>query len=208
MRYTLYLIICGLFLISIFSCSKSEIQPLDAPSEPAQKLYLESQKELQTGSYKQSYNSYRAAVAADRKVANINHLSSILYSWIIAESEGEDTPILTAQRKVWLEPNQLALRGGLQKIAVDRQRGTIYAFGIGIAPEDIDNMEQRRELARRTAMADAQTWVARLARWAKDGIKCPFDISLTVVGVETIKEHWIGDTIYIVKVQAPIDCLG
>ena len=197
-----------LMAIMVFlGCGKPEVKPLEKPSEPAQKLFLKSQKELAADSYEQAYADYQKAVATDSRVADISHLSSILYSWAISETESEDMPLLDAQRKVWLEPNQLSLRQGLMKVAVDSERGVIYAFGLGVASENRPHVDQRRQLARQAAMADAKAWVARIARWGRDGIKCPFDISLAVVGAETLKEYWIGDAVYVIKFRAPVDCL-
>ena len=93
-------------------------------------------------------------------------------------------------------------------MAVDSEKGTIHAFGLGTAPMRASIPAQRRLMARKAAIADSKAWVARLARWAEDGVKCPFDVSQTAVGVETVKEFWLADTIYVVKVRAPINCLG
>jgi len=202
--YTLLLILA----LSILGCGKSEVKPLNPPTEAAQKLYLESQKELQQGNHKQAYHDYQGAVAEDPSISNIAHLSSILYSWVIEQGESEDVPLLEAQKWVWLEPNQSTLRKKLVLVAVDRERGVIYAFGIGLAPENTANSDQRDYLAHRSALADAEAWVARLARWVEDGIKCPFDVADTVVGVEVLKEFWVDDTVYVVRIRAPIDCLG
>ena len=194
--------------LSIVGCGKSDVKPLDPPSEAAQKLYLQSQKALQQANYRQAYQDYQKAVAEDSDIANIGHLSSILYAWVISQSEAEDIPLLEAQKWVWLEPNQLALRNKLVLVAADKEREIIHAFGIGLVPENIATPEQRDHLAHRSALADAEAWVARLARWIRDGIDCPFDVSDTVVGVEVLKEFWIEGTIYVVRIRAPINCLG
>lgn len=202
--YTLSLILA----LSILGCGKSEVKPLNPPTEAAQKLYLKSQKELQRGNHRQAYHDYQGAVSEDSDISNIAHLSSILYSWVIEQGESGDIPLLEAQKWVWLEPNQLAFRNKLVLVAVDKEREVIYAFGIGLVPENTINSEQRNQLAHRSALADAEAWVARLARWVKDGINCPFDVADTVVGVEVLKEFWVDDTIYVVKIMAPINCLG
>ncbi len=207
MRHVSY-IFALLIVFSALGCGKSEVKPLDPPSEAAQKFYLQSQKELRQGDYKQAYQDYQKAVAEDSDIANIAHLSSILYSWVISQSESEDVPLLEAQKWVWLEPNQLALREQLMAMAVDKERDVIHAFGIGLVPENIVISEQRRHLAHRSALADAEAWVARLATWVRDGIGCPFDVTDTVVGVETLKEFWVEDTIYVVRLKAPVNCLG
>ncbi len=163
---------------------------------------------MANGEYGQAYRSYQKAVAADPRIADVNHLSSILYAWAISQGEAEDRPLLDAQRRVWLEPQQLALRRSLLSVAVDREKGVIYAFGLGTAPENTPNPAQRRLLARKAALADSLAWIARLAKWAEAGVECPFEVTQTVAGVEELKEYWFGETIYVVEVRAPIDCLG
>ena len=81
----------------------------------------------------------------------------------------------------------------------------IYVFGIGLAPQQISQPVQARLLAREAALSDAYVWVARLTVWTKMGVEGPFDVSRTVVGVQLIKESWIRDTIYIVKVEAQLN---
>ena len=201
-------VLLAALVLSILGCGKSEVKSLHPPTDAAQRFYLGSQKALRQGDYEQAYQDYHKAVAEDSSIANIAHLSSILYSWVISQSEAEDAPLLEAQKRVWLEPNQLAHRKKLVSVAVDRGREIIHAFGIGLVPENIVISEQRQHLAHRSALADAEAWVARLARWAKDGIECPFDVSDTVVGVEVLKEFWVEETIYVVRLRAPIDCLG
>ena len=160
------------------------------------------------GNYEKAYNDYQKAVAADHDFANVSHLSSILYAWVISESEAEDIPCLDAQKQVWLEPQQLALRRKLLSVAIDRDKGIIYAFGLGLASDDVSRAAQRKLLARKGALSDAQAWIARLATWGEAGVERPFDVSQTVVGVEMLKEFWVGEMICVVKVRAPIDCLS
>ncbi len=207
MRHTLCIAML-LTALSILGCGKSEVKPLRPPSEAAQKLYLKSQKELRQGNYRQAYQDYQKSVVEDSDIANIAHLSSILYSWAISQGDAEDVPLLEAQKWVWLEPNQLTLREKLAAVAVDKEREIIHAFGIGLVPDNIVISEQRTHLAHRSALADAEAWVARLATWVSDGIDCPFDVTDTVVGVEILKEFWVDETIYVVRLEAPIDCLG
>lgn len=206
----LFLLFCILLISCLPGCSKPKAKPQvqSTPQTEPQKLYLKSQQELARENYKQAYSDYRKAVSMDQGVANASHLSSILYSWVISKSEPEDIPLLNGQKKVWLAPHQLALREGLLSVGVDKDKRIIHAFGLGFAPENIKNPAQRSMLARKTAEADAAAWVARLATWAEAGVSCPFDISSqTLVGMETSKELWVDDTVYVVKVQAPVDCL-
>ena len=97
-------------------------------------------------------------------------------------------------------------RGTVFLASVNREKGIIRAFGLGFAPRKAPNPAQREMMARKAAMADAQAWVARIADWSEKDIKCAFDVSRTVVGVETLKEFWVDNTIYVVKVRAPVDC--
>jgi len=209
-RNIMVLIVCTLLISCLLGCSKSEVQPQAqrvAQTEP-QKLYLKSQQELARAEYKQAYSDYQKAVSMDQGVANTSHLSSILYSWAISKSEPEDVPLLKGQKQVWLAPRQFALREGLLALGVDRDKRIIHAFGLGIAPGNIKNPAQRSMMARKTAEADAAAWVARLATWSEAGVSCPFDISSqTLMGMETHKELWVDDTIYVIRVQAPVDCL-
>jgi len=208
---SLFLIVCISLICCLLGCSKSEVQPQQtqrvAQTEP-QKLYLRSQQELARAEYKQAYVDYQKAVSMDQGVANTSHLSSILYSWAISKSEPEDIPLLKRQKQVWLAPRQFALREGLLALGVDKDKRIIHAFGLGIAPGNVKNPAQRSMMARKTAEADAAAWVARLATWSEAGVSCPFDISSqTLVGMETFKELWVDDTIYVIRVQAPVDCL-
>ena len=187
------------------ACAKHGVGVKNAPSEAAQRLYDDSQRQLHAKKYKQAYDSYQKAVLEDPGVANIAHLSSILYSWAISEGPAEDRALLDAQRKVWLEPNQMAMRRNLQSIAVDEKNGSIYALGLGAAMQANTSAEQHRLLAQRAALADAKAWIARLARWNKDGIDCPFDILANVKAVEVINKYWVDKTFCVVKLKAPVD---
>ncbi len=207
LRFSCYTLLL-LFAFSILGCGKSEVKPIDPPTEAAQKLYMKSQKELRQGDHRQAYHDYQGAVAEDSRISNISHLSSILYSWVIEQGESDDIPLLEAQKWVWLEPNRAAFRNKLMLVAVDREKEVIYAFGIGLAPGNTIDSEHKTQLGHRSALADAEAWVARLARWVKDGIDCPFDVTDTIVGVEILKEFWVDDTIYVVQIMAPINCLG
>ena len=207
---SLSLLICIPLISCFLGCSKPELQSQSpqAPQTDSEKLYLKSQQELMREDYKQAYYDYQKAVSIDQKMANMSHLSSIMYAWTLSKSEPEDIPILNGQKFVWLEPEQFVLRRQLLKLGVDGKRGTIHAFGLGLAPDNISNLDQKSMLARKTAQADAAAWVARLATWAETGVGCPFNVSAqTLTGMQTIKEFWVDDTIYVVKVEAPVDCL-
>ena len=195
---------CVFFTLFAAGCGKS--QPPHTPETAGQKLYLKSQRELAAGNYKQAYDEYQKAVTEDANAANINHLSSILYSWAIAQSEPADVPLLKAQKQVWLEPRQLALRQKLLTVALDNEKGLIHSFGLGIIKKG-PNPDQTARLAHEGALADAKAWVARLATWAANGVESPFDVSQTVIDIKTLKENSIEGTIYVVKVSAPMDCL-
>ena len=195
---------CALFTLFIAGCGKTE--PQQNPTAGYDRLYLKSQRELAAGNYKQAYDDYQKAVKDDASVANINHLSSILYSWAIAQSEPEDVPLLKAQKQVWLEPRQLALRRKFLKLAIDSGKGYIHAFGLAIIKKG-PSPAQTDLLAEEGALLDARAWVARIATWVADGVECPFDVSGTVIGVETLKATSIEGAIYVVKVSAPMDCL-
>ena len=205
---TATLLACILSLSCLLGCSGSKKETTSVSQVLSQKLYLRSQQELAQGEYEKAYNDYQKAVEADPDVADVGHLSSILYAWVISESETEDVPRLNAQKRVWLEPGQLALRRDLVALTVDRDKGIIYAFGLGLAPDNISNDTQKRFLARKAALADAQAWIARLATWGEGGVECPFDVSQTTVNVEVRKEYWISEIIYVVGVSAPINCLS
>ena len=210
-RNSIILLLASIVLFSsLLGCSKSEVQsqPSDIPQADSQKLYLKSQQELMSENYRQAYQDYRQAVSMDEKIASVSHLSSIIYSWAISKGEREDISLLKKQKQVWLEPKQLSLRRQLLSMGVDRDKRIIHAFGLGLAPDSISNPAQRSMLARKVALADASAWVARLATWADAGVDCPFDISSeTLMGMETFKELWVDDTIYVVRVEAPVDCL-
>lgn len=214
LRSTLYALPVFLLFTCVFSifclpgCSKSKQDSESVSQVLSQKLYLRSQQELAQGEYEKAYNDYQRAVEADPDVADVSHLSSIIYGWVISESDGEDVPHITAQKRVWLEPEQLALRRGLLSLALDMEKDTIHAFGLGLAPADASSAAQREFLARKAALADAQAWTARVAIWGKTGVECPFNVPQTTVNVEILKEYWVGDTVYVVKVKAPIDCLS
>lgn len=207
---SLSLLVCIPFISYLLGCSNTELQsqPPQAPQTDSEKLYLKSQQELMREDYKQAYYDYQKSVSMDQKIANMSHLSSIMYAWAISKGEQEDISLLNKQKQVWLEPNQFALRRELLSLGVDRDKRIIHAFGLGIAPDNITNPDQRSMLARKTAQADAAAWVARLAKWAEAGVDCPFNISAqTLMGMEIHKEFWLDDTIYIVRVAAPVDCL-
>ena len=196
------------FIIALIllGCAKTQ-ENYNSPSAPARELYEKSQAELMNGNPEKAYHDYQKALAIDPRIGNFSHFSSILYDWAILQSAPEDIPLLKAQKQVLLKPQQLALREQLLLSAVDRERGFIYAFGIAAKANGNLSPHQEQLLIPRAALADSQTWVARIARWAKDGVKCPFDISSSVIGVEKLKESWISDTIYIIKIKAPINCL-
>jgi hypothetical protein len=198
-----YMLLFALVL-SLWGCGKSEVQPLRPPSESAQKLYLKSQKELVQGNYKQAYADYEEAVAEDSGIANISHLSSILYSWAIAQSKAEDVPLLKAQKQVWLEPEQLLLRRELMSLAINKEKGVIHVFGLGSYQGKVANPEQKKRLEQQAALADAKVWVARLTRWSRDGVECPFDVSETVMEVKMLESFSIQGAFLVVKVSAPL----
>ena len=211
MYRNIVLLLASIALIySLPGCSKSEVQlqPLDIAQSDSQKLYLKSQQELMRENYKQAYYDYKQAVSMDEGITNVNHLSSILYGWAMSKVEQEDVSLLEKQKQVWLEPKQLPLRQELVSLEVDKDKRIIHAFGIGLAPDNISNPTQRTMMARKVALADASAWVARIATWADVGVSCPFDISSeTLMGMETLKEFWVDDTLYVVKVEAPVDCM-
>lgn len=157
------------------------------------------------GNYEQAYRDYQKSVAVEPNRANAAHLSNILYSWVISESEPEDIPLLNAQRHVLLAPQQLGYRQSLLSVAVDKEKDVIRAFGLGVAPENISHPAQRRLLARQAALTDSYSWVARFAMWTKMGVEVSLDVSRKVVGVRTLKEFWVGEIIYIIKVEAPLN---
>jgi hypothetical protein len=198
-------LICVLSILCILGCSRKKEETESVSQVLAQKLYLRSQQQLAKGEYEEAYNDYQRAVEADPGASDMSHLSSILYAWVISESEGDDVPHLDAQKRVWLEPDQLGLRRRLLSLALDAEKGTIQAFGIGLAPGNISNDAQKRFLSRKAALADAQAWTARIALWNKSGVESSFDVPQTTVIVEVIKEYWVGDTIAVVKVKAPVD---
>ena len=199
-----FVVFCVLSTLFVTGCGKS--QPPYTPATAAQKLYLRSQRELAVGNYKQAYDDYQKAVEEDANAANISHLSSILYSWAIAQSEAADVPLLEAQKQVWLEPKQLALRQKLLTVALDNEKGLIHSFGLGIIKKG-PNPDQTARLAHEGALADAKAWVARLATWAAKGVESPFDVSQMVIDIKTLKATSIEEAIYVVKVSAPMDCL-
>lgn len=196
------------FVVTLFllGCAKSKESYI--PLEPARELYSQSQSELEKGEYVKAYHDYQKALAIDPGIGNLSYLYSILYDWAISQSEPEDIPLLKAQKQLLLKPDQLALREELLSLAVDKEKGIIYAFGVVIKDNNNLSPAQQRLLVPKAALSDAQVWVARVAKWIESGVKCPFDISMTVTGVEKLKGNWIDDTIYIVKIKAPIDCLG
>lgn len=195
---------CTLFILCLSGCAKSKSPPSHTSAKPAQELYLKSQKKLVRGDYEEAYYDYQQAVVVEPSLANASHLWSILYAWVISQSEAEDVPLLNAQKQVLLKPQQFALRRELLLVAVDKEKDIIHAFGLGVAPKNILHPGQKRLLAREAALTDAYAWVARLAIWTQMGVEGSFDVSRTVVGVQTLKELWIGETIYVVKVQAPL----
>ena len=203
-RCSSYIALCVICVI-LLGCGKSE--PQRVSSTATQKLYLRSQRSLAEGNYRQAYEDYQKAVSEDPGVANINHLSSILYSWAISESDAADVPLLKAQQQVWLQPELLASRHDLLEVAVDREKNLIYAFGLVLIRGDISNPEQRDRLAREGALADATAWMARIAAWAAGGVESQFDVSRTVVNIKTLKTMPIEQVIYVVKISAPVDCL-
>lgn len=172
----------------------------------SQRLYNKSRGELARGNYKQAYRDYQRAVEIAPSLANVSYLSSILYAWVISQSETEDVPLLNAQMQVWLEPMQLAPRRKLLSAAIDREGGTVHTFGLGLAPKNTPNPAQKRLLASQAALADSKAWAARLTTWAETGVERPFDVTMTVTGVKTLKEFWVEETICVVKIRAPINC--
>ncbi len=200
--YSLAGILC---ILCLLGCSKTKGETESISQVLSRKLYLKSQQELAQGEYEKAYSDYQRAVATDPDTANASHLSSILYAWAISESEGADVSHLNAQKRVWLEPEQLALRRRLLSLALDTEKGIIRSFGLGLASGNILNAAQKRFLARKAALADAQAWTARIAAWSETGVECPFDVPQTTVNVEILKEYWVGDVIYVVKVRASVD---
>ena len=199
-----YIALC-VICVFLAGCGKSE--PQRVSSAAAQKLYLKSQRALAEGNYRQAYDDYQKSVSEDPNASNIGHLSSILYSWVISKSEAADVPLLKAQKRVWLQPEQLALRRGLLAAAVDKKKDLIHAFGLTIINKSVSNPEQRLRLAHEGAMADAMAWISRMAAWTTDGVEGQFDVSRTVVDIKTLKATPIEEAIYVVKVSAPVDCL-
>jgi len=198
-----FALVCLSYLL--LGCSKPEPQTEIVPTASSQEEYLKSERELARGNYRQAYREYQKALADDPTVANMSHLSSILYAWAISESDSQDVPLLEAQKKVWLKPQQIVTRKELLVVSVNREKGVMHAFGLGFAPRKSPNPAQREMMAREAAMADAQAWVARINGWSEKDINRPFDVSQTVVGVETLKEFWVDNTIYVVKVRAPVN---
>ena len=214
-----FLLSCIFLAFTLLGCAKNQFVLTEDPasvSRPAyrsQRLYNKSREELARGNHKQAYRDYQRAVEAapicpDGRpcLANVSYLSSILYAWVISQSETEDVPLLNAQMQVWLEPTQLAPRRELLSAAIDKEEGIIHAFGLGLAPKNAPNLAQKRLLALQAALADSKAWAARLTMWAETGVKCPFDVTTTVIGVETLKKFWVEETICVVKIRAPIDC--
>lgn len=195
---------CVLFILCFSGCIKPKDQASRTSPKSPHQLYLKSQKELLLGDYEQAYHDYQKAVAVEPSIANATHLSSILYAWAISQSEAEDVPLLNAQKQVLLKPQQFVPRQELLSGAVDKEKDIIHAFGLGVAQKNILHPGQKRLLARQAALTDAYAWVARLAMWTKIGVEGSLDVSWTVVGARTLKEFWFAETIYVVKVEAPL----
>lgn len=191
-----------LFLFCLTGCAGPR-QQIPSPIPP-QEFYLQSQQKLALGNCEEAYYDYQKAVAVEPGLANATYLSNILYSWVLKQSEEADTPLLNAQKQVLLAPQQSSPRQELLSIAVDRDKDTVSAFGLGLIPSNISHPGQRRLLAREAALTDSYVWVGRLALWAKKGVKGPLDVSQTVVDARVIKEFWVAETIYVVKVKAPL----
>ena len=202
-------------ILSLSGCTNSREQPLNTPPTPPRELYLESQRKVARGEYEGAYDDYQKSVAADPKLANASYLSYILYTWVSSQSEAAELPLLNAQKQVMLTPKQFVPRHELLSVAVNKEEDTIQAFGLGLVPTNPSQVGlneiskigtvQKRLLAHEAALVDAQTWVARLATWTKTGVEGPFDVSRTVVGVQALKEFWIGETIFVIKVEAPLE---
>lgn len=172
--------------------------------EPAHELYVNSLREFMRGNYPGAYHGYQQAVETDPSLANSSHQSSILYGWVRSQSQAEDASLLEAQRQLLLTPQQFARRQALLSLAVDTERDTIQVFGIGLAPGSISHPEQKRLLAREAALTSAYAWVARLATWTKTGVEGSFDVSQELFDVRPLKEAWIGEEVFAIKVGAPL----
>jgi hypothetical protein len=189
----------------VFACAQSAKPPAQTGPTPAQERYLQSQANLMRGAYEQAYRDYQKATTSEPALADVAYLSSILYSWAISQSDAADISLLEAQKQVSLTPGQFAPRKALLSIAVNREANRIRAFGVGLSAPRPLQANQERVLAREAAMVDAHAWAARIARWAKQGVEAPFDISGRVRGVQQVGEFWLIPEVCVVKVEAPLE---
>jgi hypothetical protein len=212
--YIALLLACGFFILCLPGCPRpqTEQDQVDSPdnqkveeAETPKLLYVQSVKESVEENYEQAYYDYRKAVEIDPGLANASHLAGVVYGWVISESEAENVPLLTAQRRLLLTPQELDVRRNLLSVAVDKDKDTIQVFGVGIAPKNVSSAEQKRLLAREAALTSAYVWVARLAMWTKSGVEGPFDVSQKVFGVRPEQEFWIGEEVFAIKVKAPLE---
>jgi len=209
-RSIIYGIVCCIIILYASGCGpkNKEQQTPYIPSKSAQNLYANSEQEFKIGDYEKAYYNYKKAVAIDPGVANVSYLNNVIYEWVISKSDPEDIPLLTAQKQVFLNHRNLEFREKLLSLAVDRERGVIFAFGIGVLDDTGPLPAQQHLLASKAALTDSQLWIARIALWARDGISCPFDVSTSIASFEKLKEIRVGNIIYVIKLKAPIDCLG
>ena len=195
-----------IFLLGLLlSCVKRKERIAITPEALAKEYYASSEQEFAVGNYDQAYTAYEKAIKLAPDLENASLLNNILLSWAVAKSAAEDTTLLSAQKRVWLNQQNIEARKVLLDLAVDNENDVIIAFGIGRAPENATIPTIKKRLASRGALMVASAWVGRLAIWSKKGIESPFDVSANVIGVSTIYQTWIGEQFMLLKAEAPLE---
>lgn len=170
----------------------------------AEDYYASSQNGLTNGMYDSAYTHYLKAVELKPEMENPGHLNNIILSWAISECPGEDSTLLSAQKKVWLYPQDIEARKELMSRAIDANSNRIHIFGVGRSPTWTVPAIVKKRAAEKTAFVVATTWVGRLVNWSQNGVEGSFDVNNTLTGVTTLKTSWLGEKISIMKVEAPL----
>ncbi len=200
-KWLYFIALCITVSYLILGCGK----PAEQPQKILDQNKSSPQETIPDGDYAQAYRNYVRKVFADPSSANAGDLANILYSWVISQSDQKDVSLLNAQKQIILNPQINSFRNKLLEIAIDKNNKVAYAFGIGVSPENETDDAKRRLFAHESALADSALWLGRSLNWESKGVKEPMDISRKLIGVVAVKEDWIMNTVYVIKVQAPLN---
>jgi hypothetical protein len=150
--------------------------------------------------------SDRTNNVASREVLVLSELQvwTNLYTFALSylPSNSFDRKLLEAERKVFLEPQNLQAQDELLRLAVDWRKEKVVVIGLGLRPFYVVSDPAAQPLAKRSAQLNAQRWLSwiRQKRTKTEGRTTKDQI----FGAKILAEQVLPDGSYLIKVEATL----